>query len=344
MLRKIPKSISIAVLGAGSWGTTIAIHLYNKKLPVKLWEYFPENVAYMNKTRRNPLLEGIPIPRAIPILNDLTEAVKNANFLVLAVPSQSMRSLLEKLKRQIEPDTIIVNLTKGIEQNTLKRMSELITEILNHPPEKIVTLHGPSHAEEVARQVPTAVVAASINEETAQLVQEVFHSPYFRVYTNTDIIGVEIGGAVKNVIAIAAGICDGMRLGDNAKAALMTRGIMEIVRLGLRVGGREETFAGLSGIGDLIVTCNSQHSRNRYVGEEIGKGRKLDDILNGMSMVAEGVTTCLTVHQMAEKYKVVMPISEEIYKVLFKNKDPQTALWDLMNRDPKQERHSLSKY
>jgi len=343
MLKKFIKSVNVAVLGAGSWGTTVGIHLYKKNFPVKLWEYFPENVAYMNKTHRNPLLEGIPIPRAIPILNDLDETVREANFLVLAVPSQSMRSLLENLRGKISPQAIIVNLAKGIEQNTLKRMSELIAEILPHPADKIATLHGPSHAEEVARQVPTAVVAASNSELTAQIVQEVFRSPHFRVYTNSDVIGVEIGGAVKNIIAIAAGICDGMGLGDNAKAALMTRGLLEIVRLGLKMGGREETFAGLSGIGDLIVTCSSKHSRNRYVGEEIGKGRKLNDILDGMSMIAEGVTTCLTVHQMAEKYDVLMPISEEIYKVLFKNKDPHIAVRDLMERDPNQERHSLHK-
>ncbi|MFH1213755.1 MAG: NAD(P)H-dependent glycerol-3-phosphate dehydrogenase [Candidatus Neomarinimicrobiota bacterium] len=343
-MKKILKSPSIAILGAGSWGTTVAIHLFKKKYPVKLWEYFPENVAYMNKTRRNPLLEGIPIPRAIPILNDLAETVRDTNFIILAVPSQSMRTLLENLKGLVKTDAIITNLAKGIEQNTLKRMSELIAEVLNYSPEKIATLHGPSHAEEVARQVPTVVVAASTNELTAQIVQEIFRSPYFRVYTNSDIIGVEIGGAVKNIIAIAAGICDGMGLGDNAKAALMTRGLLEIVRLGLRMGGREETFAGLSGIGDLIVTCSSQHSRNRYVGEEIGKGRKLNEILDGMSMIAEGVTTCLTVHQMAGQFDVLMPISEEIYKVLFKNKDPRAAVWDLMNRDPNQERHSLHKH
>ncbi|MCK9244018.1 MAG: NAD(P)H-dependent glycerol-3-phosphate dehydrogenase [Candidatus Marinimicrobia bacterium] len=340
-MKKMFKPAPIAVLGAGSWGTTVAIHLYKKKYPVKLWEYFPENVAYMNKTRRNPLLEGIPIPREIPILNDLSETVRDAGFAILAVPSNSMRSVLENLHSQIQSNTIIVNLAKGIEQNTMKRMSELIAEVLNHSPQKIVTLHGPSHAEEVSREVPTAVVAASVSEQTARIVQELFRSSYFRVYTNTDIVGVEIGGAVKNIIAIAAGICDGMGLGDNSKAALMTRGLLEIVRLGLKLGAREETFAGLSGVGDLIVTCNSQHSRNRYVGEEIGKGRKLKDVLDGMSMVAEGVITCLTVHQLAKKYDVLMPISSEIYKVLFKNKNPHNAVRDLMNRDPIHERHSL---
>ncbi|MCK9484329.1 MAG: NAD(P)H-dependent glycerol-3-phosphate dehydrogenase [Candidatus Marinimicrobia bacterium] len=340
-MKKMFKPAPIAVLGAGSWGTTVAIHLYKKKYPVKLWEYFPENVAYMNKTRRNPLLEGIPIPREIPILNDLSETVRDAGIAILAVPSNSMRSVLENLHSQIQSNTIIVNLAKGIEQNTMKRMSELIAEVLNHSPQKIVTLHGPSHAEEVSREVPTAVVAASVSEQTARIVQELFRSSYFRVYTNTDIVGVEIGGAVKNIIAIAAGICDGMGLGDNSKAALMTRGLLEIVRLGLKLGAREETFAGLSGVGDLIVTCNSQHSRNRYVGEEIGKGRKLKDVLDGMSMVAEGVITCLTVHQLAKKYDVLMPISSEIYKVLFKNKNPHNAVRDLMNRDPIHERHSL---
>jgi glycerol-3-phosphate dehydrogenase (NAD(P)+) len=267
--------------------------------------------------------------------------VRDAGIAILAVPSNSMRSVLENLHSQIQSNTIIVNLAKGIEQNTMKRMSELIAEVLNHSPQKIVTLHGPSHAEEVSREVPTAVVAASVSEQTARIVQELFRSSYFRVYTNTDIVGVEIGGAVKNIIAIAAGICDGMGLGDNSKAALMTRGLLEIVRLGLKLGAREETFAGLSGVGDLIVTCNSQHSRNRYVGEEIGKGRKLKDVLDGMSMVAEGVITCLTVHQLAKKYDVLMPISSEIYKVLFKNKNPHNAVRDLMNRDPIHERHSL---
>lgn len=340
----MPKKIrpaKIAVLGAGSWGTTVAIHLYKKKYSVKLWEYFPENVAYMNKTRRNPLLEGIPIPQKIPILNDLNATVQDARFIILAVPSSSMRTVLENLKGQLKSDTIIVNLAKGIEQNTMKRMSELIADVIDYSPRRIVTLHGPSHAEEVSREIPTAVVAASVSEETARVIQELFHSSYFRVYTNTDIIGVEIGGAVKNIIAIAAGICDGLGLGDNSKAALMTRGLLEIVRLGLKLGAREETFSGLSGVGDLIVTCNSQHSRNRYVGEEIGKGRKLKDILAGMSMIAEGVTTCLTIHQMVKKYDVLMPISSEIYKVLFKNKDPRNAVRDLMNRDPIQERHSL---
>lgn len=333
----------IAVLGAGSWGTTIAIYLYNLHHSVNLWEYFPENVAYMNKTRRNPLLAGIPIPENISILDDLKQAVKDIDDIVIAVPSHTMRALLENLRGLVDINTMIINLTKGIEENTLLRMSELISTVLQHSSDRIVTLHGPSHAEEVSREIPTAIVAASTNIKTARIVQLLFSSKYLRVYTSTDIIGVEIGGAIKNIIAIASGICDGLGLGDNTKAALITRGLMEIIRMGVHLGASEKTFAGLSGVGDLIVTCSSKHSRNRYVGEEIGKGRKLQDILNGMSMVAEGVHTCMTVHQMVEKYQILMPISEEIYKVLFKGKSARKAVTDLMTRSPVDEWHSVPK-
>ncbi|MCK4639928.1 MAG: NAD(P)H-dependent glycerol-3-phosphate dehydrogenase [Candidatus Marinimicrobia bacterium] len=337
------KRVQIAVLGAGSWGTTIAIHLHKLKHEVKLWEYFPENVAYMNKTHHNPLLEGIPIPPEIPIFNDLNLAVESVQCIVIAVPSHTVRDLLKNLSGLVNKDVIFINLSKGIEENSLLRMSEVIADVLDHSSEKIVTLHGPSHAEEVSREMPTAIVVASTNSETARYVQKVFGSDYLRVYSSSDIIGVEVGGAIKNIVAIASGICDGLGLGDNTKAALITRGLMEMIRIGVRLGGREETFAGLSGVGDLIVTCGSKHSRNRYVGEEIGKGRKLEDILNGMSMIAEGVHTCMTVHQMMKKYGVLMPISEEIYKVLFEGKNPQKALRDLMGRAPAEEWHSVLK-
>lgn len=337
------KQMRFAVLGAGSWGTTIAIHLYHLRHRVRLWEYFPENVAYMNKTRRNPLLEGIPIPSEIPIVNDLKAAVEDISAIVIAVPSQTVRALLAGLKEITGKNTIFINVSKGIEENTMRRMSQVIQDGLSVLPEKIVTLSGPSHAEEVSRRMPTAVVAASAAVEAARFVQQSFSSSYFRVYTSSDIIGVEIGGAVKNIIAIASGICDGLGLGDNTKAALITRGLMEMIRLGVKLGGREETFAGLSGVGDLIVTCGSKYSRNRYVGEEIGKGRKLKDILSGMSMVAEGVRTCVTVHQMSRKYQVLMPISSEIYQVLFGGKSPKKALHDLMGREPVDEWHSVPK-
>jgi len=341
--KMIKPETRVAVLGGGSWGTTVAIHLWKKGYAVKLWEYFPENVLFMNKTHRNPLLEGIPIPHELPISAEIAQVVSDADFCIIAVPAQTVRALLNNLRGRIREGTVFVNLAKGIESDSLKRMSELIAEILPHSPHKIVTLHGPSHAEEVAREIPTAVVAAGIDSLTTRLVQELFRSDYFRVYTNSDIVGVEIGGAVKNVIAIAAGICDGMNLGDNTKAALMTRGLLEITRLGVRLGGQEATFAGLSGVGDLIVTCGSKHSRNRYVGEEIGKGRKLHDVLDGMSMVAEGVMTCRTVHQMAEKYEILMPLSSEIYKILFEGKAPRQAMRELMTRDPVAERHSFPK-
>ncbi len=337
------KRIRFAVLGAGSWGTTIAIHLNHLRHWVTLWEYFPENVAYMNKTHRNPLLEGIPIPPEIPIVSDLRAAIEGVSAIVVAVPSQSVRTLLEGLQGLIGKNAIFINVAKGIEENTMMRMSQVIQDGLSVLPEKIVTLSGPSHAEEVSRQVPTAIVAASTEIEAARFIQQSFSSSYFRVYTSTDIVGVEIGGAVKNIIAIASGICDGLGLGDNTKAALITRGLMEIIRLGVKLGGREETFAGLSGVGDLIVTCGSKYSRNRYVGEEIGKGRKLKDILSGMSMVAEGVRTCVTVHQMSRKYQVLMPISSEIYQVLFEGKSPKKALHDLMGREPVDEWHSVPK-
>jgi len=342
-MSSVRKPVKIAVLGAGSWGTTIAIHLHKLNHRVGMWEYFPENVAYMNKTRRNPLLTGIPIPNEIIISNDLTETISNAEAVIIAVPSHTMRALLNNVRGLIAANITVVNLSKGIEENTLLRMSELINHILGHPVEKIVTLSGPSHAEEVSREVPTAIVAASAGIDSALYVQKLFNSHYFRVYTSTDIIGVELGGSIKNIVAIASGICDGLGLGDNSKAALITRGLMEIIRMGVHLGAKEATFAGLSGVGDLIVTCSSKHSRNRYVGEEIGKGRKLDEILKGMSMVAEGVHTCMTVHQMIEKYRILMPISAEIYKVLFEDKNPRTALIDLMTREPVHEWHSIPK-
>jgi len=338
MFRKKEK---IAVLGAGSWGTTIAIHLNKIGHQVRLWEYFQENVALMNKTRKNPLLPGIPVPEEIFITHDLDEVIAGATVICLVVPSHTVRNLLMKLKGKVDKNIIFVNLTKGIEENTLLRMSEVIHDVLQHPKNKIVALYGPSHAEEVSREVPTAIVAASEDQEAAADVQKVFMNKYFRVYTHSDIVGVEIGGSIKNVIAIASGICDGMGLGDNTKAALITRGLMEITRMGMQLGAREETFAGLSGVGDLIVTCSSKHSRNRYVGEEIGKGRNLQQVLDGMSMIAEGVHTARTVHQMMKKHDALMPISEQIYTVLFKNKDPRKALLDLMTRNPVKERHSL---
>jgi len=331
----------VGVLGAGSWGTAAAIHLQKKGHEIKLWEYYEENVNMMNKTGKNPLLPGIAIPDSINITGDLDDALDSVDLVIVVVPSHAVRELLEKVQDKIDSSTIIINLAKGLEKETMMRMSEVIQDVLNHPGEKIVTLHGPSHAEEVAREIPTAVVSASKSLESAEKVQQLFISENFRVYTNPDIIGVEIGGAVKNVIAIASGICDGLGLGDNSRAALITRGLMEITRLGVKLGAKEETFSGLSGVGDLLVTCDSEHSRNRHLGEEIGKGRKVQEILDGMTMVAEGVKTCETVKQLSTENDVLMPISNQVYKILYEDKDPAQGLKDLMTRQPVRERHSI---
>ena len=234
---------------------------------------------------------------------------------------------------------IVINVAKGIENDTLLRMSQVLEQTIDwlaRP--NIVTLSGPSHAEEVSRKIPTAIVAACTNLYNAELIQKVFMNRYFRVYTNPDIIGVELGGALKNVIALAAGICDGAGFGDNTKAALQPRGLVEIVRLGTAMGAQPITFAGLTGMGDLIVTCMSKHSRNRYVGEQIGKGRKLDDVLKGMVMVAEGVKTTRSAFELSKKYHIEMPITEQVYQVLFENKSAFDALQDLMQRGPKEEK------
>lgn len=339
MRNKQPENI--AVLGAGSWGTASAIHLFKNGHNIILWEYYTENVTLMNRNRKNPLLPGIVIPDEIEITGDIEKAISQADIILIVVPSHVVRGLLEKLDRALIENKLIVNLAKGLERKSLKRMSQVIKEVLDISIDRIVTLYGPSHAEEVAREVPTAVVAASKNMTAAEKVQEIFMADYFRVYTNRDIIGVEIGGSVKNVIAIASGMCDGLGLGDNSKAALITRGLMEITRLGVKLGAQEQTFSGLSGVGDLIVTCNSKHSRNRYLGEEIGKGRKREDVQNGMTMVAEGVFTSETVYQLAKKYQVLMPISHQVYKILYENKDPRKGLYDLMTRDPVKERHTI---
>lgn len=338
---KSNKSQSIAVLGAGSWGTASAIHLHKNGHRIFLWEHFKENVALMNKNRKNPLLPGIAIPEEIEITNDLNYVVEQANIILTVVPSHAVREMLEKIDKKLVHNKLIINLAKGLERKTLKRMSEVISEVLAISFQNIVTMYGPSHAEEVAREIPTAVVAASKNMDAARRAQTLFMSDYFRVYTNSDIIGVEIGGSAKNVIAIASGICDGLGLGDNTKAALITRGLMEITRLGVKLGAKEQTFAGLSGVGDLIVTCGSQHSRNRYLGEEVGKGRKIQEVQDGMTMVAEGVYTAETVYQLAEKNQVLMPISNQVYKILYEDKDPRQGLNDLMTREPVKERHSI---
>jgi glycerol-3-phosphate dehydrogenase (NAD(P)+) len=329
--------MKIAVLGAGGWGTTLAILLHYNGHAVTLWEYKKSFAKELNKSRINHLyLPGIQIPNEIKISNDLEEVCYNKNLIILAVPSQHLRDVLNKISFSIIKNSIFVSVAKGIENKTLFTISQIISDIFPKiKSSQIACLSGPSHAEEVARKIPTAVVAASNDIETSKTVQVTFMNSYFRVYSSTDLIGVELGGSLKNVIAIGAGIIDGAGFGDNTKAAIMTRGVAEISRIGLSMGARPETFAGLSGMGDLIVTCMSKHSRNRFVGEQIGRGLKLKDVLKQMSMVAEGVETTRSVVNLSKKMKVETPIANEVYKILFEDKDPIKATNDLMNRNMK---------
>lgn len=331
--------MKISVLGAGGWGTTLAVLLHFNGHKVTLWEYKRSYAKELLKKRENiQYLPGIKIPQEILITHDLDEASDNKNLIVLAVPSQFLRSVVDKIKYSDIKNSILVSVSKGIENKSLLTMSLMLKDV--HPlldNSQIGVLSGPSHAEEVSKRIPTAVVAASHDHETATAIQAAFMTSYFRVYSSTDILGVELGGAFKNVIAIGAGIIDGAGFGDNTKAAIMTRGVAEISRLGLALGAQPETFAGLSGMGDLIVTCMSRHSRNRYVGEQIGKGKTLKQVLKSMDMVAEGVETSRSASQLAKKYEVETPITNEVYKILFEDKDPIKATTDLMTRDMKTE-------
>ncbi len=331
--------MKVAVLGAGSWGTTLAIVLENNGHEVTLWEFNKKYAKNLNKKRENEIfLPGVKIPDAIEITNDIEKAIENKQMIVIAIPTQFIRGSLEKLKNHDFKDTIFVSVSKGIEKKTLLTVSGIIKDVLKKVnKDRIGALSGPSHAEEVSRKIPTAVTVAANDENIARVIQTAFGNSYFRVYYTTDLIGVELGGAFKNVIAIGAGIIDGVGFGDNTKAAIMTRAIAEITRLGMELGARRETFAGLSGIGDLIVTCMSKHSRNRYVGEQIGKGKKLKEIIASMKMVAEGVETCKSVNELASKLQVDVPISKAVYEILYNDADPQMVTYELMTRSMKPE-------
>jgi glycerol-3-phosphate dehydrogenase (NAD(P)+) len=331
--------MKISVLGAGGWGTTLAILLHYNGHEVTLWEYKRSYAKTLSRSRENKfLLPGIKIPKEINITHSLSESCQNKHMIVLAVPSQFIRGVLREMKSYDFRDTIFVSVAKGIEKDTLLTVSQIIKdELKNLSSTNIGVLSGPSHAEEVAKKIPTAVVAASRDPFTAKQIQSAFITSYFRVYSTTDILGVEYGGALKNVIAIGAGIIDGAKFGDNTKAAIMTRGIAEISRLGIALGAKPETFSGLSGMGDLIVTCMSKHSRNRFVGEQLGRGKKLKDILKKMQMVAEGVETCRSVHQLSLKHKIETPIAKAVYSILFEEKDPTKATYELMTRDMRAE-------
>lgn len=330
--------MNITVLGFGSWGGTMAQHLCNNGHKVIGWHKFPEEVEEMQKTLQHNLIPQLQISKKLHLTTDLQSALKDAEIVVVATPSHIVRSIIGESIEFIKDDAIIVNLAKGIENDTLQTMSQVITEAGKISKDRIVTLYGPSHAEEVALGMPTTLVAACVKSKTAKIVQQEFSSEVLRIYTNKDILGVELAGSLKNVIAIAAGICDGIGYGDNTKAALITRGLTEMTRLGVEMGAKPETFFGLSGIGDLMATCLSKHSRNRYVGEELGKGRKLDDILDEMKMVAEGVKTAKSVVQLRDKYNVPMPIASAMESVLFHGANPKDKVKELMTRDLKKEK------
>ena len=332
--------MNISVLSDGGWGTALAMVLCENKHSVTLWGPFPDYLAEMQRTRRNDrFLKGVELPAALRFEPDLARAVATADLIVLAAPTQYVRGTLEKLRAVPRPAGIVyLNVAKGIETGSCKRISELVSEVLGDV--RYAILSGPSHAEEVARRVPTAVMTASRDPQAAETVQQAFMNEYLRVYTSDDVVGAELGGSLKNVLALAAGVLDGMGMGDNTKAALMTRGIVEMARLGQALGGRPETFSGLSGIGDLLVTCTSKHSRNRHVGEELGKGRKLPDIQKEMGMVvAEGVTTARSAFQLSRQVGADTPIIDEVYASLYADKDPRLAVRELMLRDPKPENH-----
>ena len=326
----------ITVLGDGGWGTCLAIHLAAHGNPVTLWGAFPQYAAEIQRRRENQkFLPGVPIPTSVHVTGQIEAAWEEAEVIVVAAPSQYLREVLKRSAGRPWQKVLTVSVVKGIEPDTLLRMSQLIGQEV--PAQRLAVLSGPSISYEVARGVPTTVVAASEDPALAREVQALFTTEQFRVYTSTDVIGVELGGALKNVIAIACGVADGLGFGANTKAALVTRGLVEMARLGAAMGARQETFFGLSGLGDLVTTCFSPHSRNRSVGERLGKGDSLIDITTRMEQVAEGVTTAQSAVALAKKHQVEMPIAAAVYQVLYEGKSPTESVRGLMQRDPKPE-------
>lgn len=334
--------MKVAVIGSGGWGTALAVMLAKKNNDVTLWSFEEKEFQRLYNDRENrAFLPGVLFPEGMKCTMDLSVA-KDADIIVMAVPSFAVRVTARKLSEFVTDDKIIVNVSKGIENETSKRLSEIIEDELSQKA-KIVVLSGPSHAEEVGRGVPTAVIATSRNKEAAEIVQDTFMNENFRVYITDDIIGVELGAALKNVMALAAGICDGLGLGDNSKAALMTRGLAEIVRLGIALGAKEETFIGLAGLGDLIVTCMSMHSRNRRAGILIGQGMSTEKAIEKIGAVVEGFYATQSAVSLAKKVGIEMPITTEVYKILFEGTDAKSALYTLMMRDKKSESESAWK-
>lgn len=329
----------VAVLVAGSWGTALATVLADNQFDVFLWSRNEQQVDEINEQHTNHRFLGDAIlPSNIVATTNMEQALVDAQLVLFAAPSSAMRAVATQAAPFIHPEAVIVHATKGFESDTFKRMTTILAEQLPGDAQRLVVISGPSHAEEVVRHQPTTVVVSSHSVEAAERAQDAFMTPHFRVYTNTDVVGVEVAGAIKNIIALAAGLCDGLGFGDNMKAALLTRGLAEISRLGMAMGANPLTFAGLAGVGDLIVTGTSKHSRNWRAGSMLAQGMTLDEVLTKMGMVVEGVRTTKAAHDLARQYNVDMPITEQLYKVLFEQKPPRTAVEDLMARDRKEER------
>ncbi|MFA4885215.1 MAG: NAD(P)H-dependent glycerol-3-phosphate dehydrogenase [Desulfotomaculaceae bacterium] len=334
----------IGILGAGSWATAISVLLAQKGFSVKMWSILPEQADEINKTRENSgYLPGVTIPPGVEVLLDLEQTLKDADTVVFGVPSHAFRQVVRQSMPYLPGGAVLVNVAKGIEEDSLCRLSQVLAQEAGRDMlERFVVLSGPSHAEEVGRFVPTAVVASSSCLSSAQYVQDLFMCQYFRVYTNPDVTGIELGGALKNIIAMGTGIADGLGYGDNTKAALMTRGLAEISRLGFSMGANPLTFAGLAGVGDLIVTCTSMHSRNRRAGIAIGRGKSLDEALAEVKMVVEGVRTTRAAYSLARRYGVEMPITDHIYRVLDEGLSPDIAVNNLMTRSKTHEMEEVA--
>ena len=330
------EKLQIGIIGAGGWGSALANILAGKGHSVTIWSFEQDVVDDININQKNSVyLPGYSVHQNVWASIDSND-LSNSDIFVQATPTQYIRQTIGKYHFDFG-QKIVANVSKGIEQNSLLRISELLYDAAGIKSRNYVVLTGPSHAEEVAKNIPTTVVAASKEHDSAKFIQEVFTTPVFRVYTSEDITGCELGGSLKNIIAIAAGIIDGLGLGDNTKAALITRGLAEITRLGVMLGANPNTFSGLSGLGDLFVTCSSRHSRNRYVGEQIGRGKTLQEIQNEMKMIAEGVSTTNSAFALAKKHDVELPIVEQVYKILFENVKPADAIRELMTRQTKRE-------
>ena len=327
--------MKVAVLGSGGWGTALALLLLENGHDVTLWSYMEAESAALREKRENPVLPGVALPEELKLTSDI-RCVEGCAAVVLATPSFAVRTTARQARSHMDPGTVVVSVSKGVEKETSLTLTDVIAqEVGERCP--VAALSGPSHAEEVGRKVPTAVVAASRDKAAAQLVQDLFMSPRFRVYTTDDVVGVELGAALKHVIALCAGVSDGLGLGDNTKAMLMTRGLSEIARLGEALGGRKETFAGLAGVGDLIVTCTSMHSRNRRCGILIGEGKPVPEAMAAVGATVEGYFAAFSAHQLAEKMGVEMPICQSAYRVLYEAQPVESVVGNLMNRNKRRE-------